>query len=76
MDKKQLGQRIKIARKGRGLTGEKLAEAVGAGGVLGGLSGAVRPPGDGTALYALVGGVGGGDRPPPRWSAQSALSGL
>lgn len=27
MDKKQLGQRIKTARKGKGLTGEKLAEA-------------------------------------------------
>ena len=55
---------------------EKLAEAVGAGGVLGGLPGAGRPPGDGTALYALVGGTGGRDRPPPGWSAQSALSGL
>ena len=27
MDKKRLGQRIKMARKGKGLTGEKLAEA-------------------------------------------------
>lgn len=27
MDKKRLGQRIKMARKGQGITGEKLAEA-------------------------------------------------
>jgi transcriptional regulator with XRE-family HTH domain len=27
MDRKQLGQRVKIARKSRGMTGERLAEA-------------------------------------------------